>query len=150
MFSGKELEVTFEEACLIDWLITMHSFDLSRYEQLKEQQFIRLRQKIAAGIVQVDKATVHLSDEDIEYLFITCPITFRFEQVDVGFSLKQKLYSIFAPKPIVFNWLTSPEIKQDNKLEDKLDDVYDYHSRKNETKDTEQDSSNASETTISS
>lgn len=86
--------VSPEEAMLLDWVLTMHSFDESFMDWLMKPEIREWREQ--AGMVIVgQKKCVNFTPDDLRLLLTLIPITFRFGQNDVGFSLKNKLYKAY-------------------------------------------------------
>ena len=98
----KIIQITPEEAMLVDWVLTMHTYDSARAEQLTSELMLRLRKKIASVITHEDTGELSLLPEEISYLLISIPITFRFSKEDVGYSLKRKLLATLTTPKIIW------------------------------------------------
>lgn len=107
---ARPITVTVAEAMLIDWVLTMHAFDISRLEQLETPVMIALRKQIAPLIVEDKESRITFTAEELGYLLIAIPITFRFYKDDIGFSLKKKLLGMLLPPRI--DW--GLEVKNEN------------------------------------
>lgn len=92
MFSA--IEVTAEEAMLIDWVFTMHGFDETLLNWLMLPDIKGLREKAGEIIVKGD-GRINFSDDDLKILLVLIPITHRWGEIDVGYSLKKKLYKAY-------------------------------------------------------
>ena len=119
-----DIKVTPSEAVLIDYLITMHSYDSSLLELLKTDMAKSLRRKAAKIIVKDEGSQVSFTPDEAEYLLIVVPITFRFLEDDIGFSLKKKMLATLVPKEIKLNWKSISETRIDEyvKTEDNNND----------------------------
>ena len=102
-FGIHNIELVAEEAMLLDWVLTLHSYDEAFLGWLMQPDVQQWRYQ-AGTIIVKGKGTISLQDDDIKVLLAFIPITFRFDEVDVGFSLKTKLYR---------SYLNIPEEKED-------------------------------------
>ena len=84
-----------DEAYLIDWLITLHSYDGELYERLNSPELIALKSELGRVLLN-EKDFIEIEETEFKWIFTTCPITFRWGYgEDVGMSLKTKLYRLF-------------------------------------------------------
>jgi len=90
-----KLHLTLDEAYLIDWLITLHSYDGELYERLNSPELIALKSEL--GKVLLGKEDhIEIEETEFKWIFTSCPITFRWGYgEDIGMSLKIKLYRLF-------------------------------------------------------
>lgn len=87
-------EVSVEEAQLLDVIFTLQSWDLAIFEKLSEIEIKEFRMKI--GLIIIGKRNKFtISSLFLETLLILTPVTYRFGKVDVGLSLKTKLYKAY-------------------------------------------------------
>jgi len=94
---GFRVPVTAQEAMLVDWVLTMHSYSADFLEYLMKPNVQETRYQ--AGRIIIDNTgTFELLEEEIKWLLAILPITFRFGKEDVGFSLKKKLYEAYLGK----------------------------------------------------
>lgn len=88
------LHLTDDEARLVDWLITVHSWDYDLFSRLNSPDMIDLRKEIAQ-VILAKKNYIDLGKEDFIWLLTCTPITFRWGYTeDIGKSLKTKLYGL--------------------------------------------------------
>ncbi len=93
------IKATAQEAMLIDWILTLHTYDAEYLDYLMKPDIQQLRYQ--AGKIIIDgEGEFELVEDEIKWLLAIVPITFRFGKEDVGFSLKKKLYeSLLGKKP---------------------------------------------------
>ena len=92
--SNKKLHLTEDEARLVDWLITCHSWDYDLFSRLNSPDMLELRKEIGQILLN-KKNYIELGKEDFSWLMTCTPITFRWGySEDVGKSLKTKLYGL--------------------------------------------------------
>ena len=95
LLSFYKLHLTMDEAYLIDWLITLHSYDGELYERLNSPELTALKAELGRVLLQ-EKDYIEIEETEFKWIFTTCPITFRWGYgEDVGMSLKTKLYRLF-------------------------------------------------------
>jgi len=90
----KVIEVTGEEAMLFDWILTLHSFDETTLGWLMKEDIQAWREQAGEAIVR-KKGSLRFSYDDLKLVVVLIPITFRFGENDVGYSLKLKLYKAY-------------------------------------------------------
>lgn len=127
----RSIIVTSEEAMLIDWVLTLHDYNESLFEKLREDWVYITRKKIASIILSDKDTSLILTEDELSYLLMVVPITFRFSKNDIGFSLKKKLLSlIIPPKPLDLSSLDElKEVKDaenENPSEDIAEDIAAY------------------------
>lgn len=84
-----------DEAYLIDWLITLHSYDGELYERLNSPELTALKSELGKVLLQ-ERDYIEIEETEFKWIFTSCPITFRWGYgEDVGMSLKTKLYRLF-------------------------------------------------------
>ena len=84
-----------DEAYLIDWLITLHSYDGELYERLNSPELTALKSELGKVLLH-EQDFVEMEETEFKWIFTACPITFRWGYgEDVGMSLKLKLYRLF-------------------------------------------------------
>ena len=84
-----------DEAYLIDWLITLHSYDGELYERLNSPELTALKAELGK-VLLVERDYIEIEETEFKWIFTSCPITFRWGYgEDVGMSLKTKLYRLF-------------------------------------------------------
>ena len=95
LLSFYKLHLTLDEAYLIDWLITLHSYDGELYERLNSPELIALKSELGKVLVG-ERDYIEIEETEFKWIFTSCPITFRWGyREDVGMSLKTKLYRLF-------------------------------------------------------
>ena len=95
LLSFYKLHLTMDEAYLIDWLITLHSYDGELYERLNSPELTALKAELGRVLLQ-EKDYIEIEETEFKWVFTSCPITFRWGYgEDVGMSLKTKLYRLF-------------------------------------------------------
>jgi hypothetical protein len=94
---GYRVEVNAQEAMLVDWILTMHTYSPDYLEYLMKPDVQQMRYQ-AGQIVINNSGRFELLEEEIKWLLAIVPITFRFGRDDVGFSLKKKLYEAYLWK----------------------------------------------------
>ena len=95
LLSFYKLHLTLDEAYLIDWLITLHSYDGELYERLNSPELIALKSELGKVLVG-ERDYIEIEETEFKWIFTSCPITFRWGYgEDVGMSLKTKLYRLF-------------------------------------------------------
>jgi hypothetical protein len=115
MAEWKSIQIDPEIAMLIDWLLTMHSFDQVLMEMLQGDDYWDIRKQIGQIILSSGKEKkLYLSPMMLKHLILIAPITFRFFKRDVGQELKRKLYEVYAGKPIEIEWLPEKPEEQTN------------------------------------
>jgi hypothetical protein len=107
MSKSATLMVNPEEAMMIDYLITLHSYDPAYLELLKTSMFTSLRTKAATIIAADSEGLISFTDAEVEHLLITIPIDFRFLEKPCGYSLKVKLFK--SQLPVMFSFQVKPE-----------------------------------------
>ena len=122
MIRPSTFTLTPGEAMLIDWVITMHSFDTVLLERLEQPRFEELRKKIAPVIVENSTDPVFFTDADIQYLLITCPITHCWGEEDAGFGLKTKLLA--SQMPIKIKMASQPQEVKNDSIETSHDSTF--------------------------
>ena len=104
---------------LIDWVLTMHTYDIAREQQLTT--LAPLRKKIASVITHEEIEEVVFSPEEMQYLLLSVPITFRFYKEDVGYSLKGKLLATLTTPKV--DWGLEVKVENDNTGKDDTKDI---------------------------
>ncbi len=95
LLSFYKLHLEMDEAYLIDWLITLHSYDGELYERLNSPELTALKSELGQVLLQ-EKKYIEIEETEFKWIFTSCPITFRWGYgEDVGMSLKTKLYRLF-------------------------------------------------------
>lgn len=95
LLSFYKLHLTLDEAYLIDWLITLHSYDGELYERLNSPELIALKSELGK-ILLGERDYIEIEEIEFKWIFTSCPITFRWGYgEDVGMTLKTKLYRLF-------------------------------------------------------
>jgi len=95
LLSFYKLHLTLDEVYLIDWLITLHSYDGELYERLNSPELIALKSELGKVLVG-ERDYIEIEETEFKWIFTSCPITFRWGYgEDVGMSLKTKLYRLF-------------------------------------------------------
>jgi hypothetical protein len=95
LLSFYKLHITMDEAYLIDWLITLHSYDGELYERLNSPELTALKSELGRVLLK-EKDHIEIEETEFKWIFTTCPITFRWGYgEDIGMSLKTKLYRLF-------------------------------------------------------
>ena len=80
------------EAKLLDWLYTLHSWDLEIFEYLTAPERKTLKERIGSVIIGKSNE-IQLNSEELWALLTVCPITFKWGyDDDFGKTLKTKLY----------------------------------------------------------
>ena len=126
---GRKITINPEVAMFVDWLITMHNYDVGLMEMLLAPEFIDLRRQVAKIVLSEREGTLELSDELLERMLVMTPITFRFNQNDVGFELKLKLFEAVVGKPIKMDWeamKTTTEVEGNVSNDNTQDETKDY------------------------
>jgi len=95
--SGYRVDIDGQEAMLIDWVLTMHSYSQEYLDYLMRPDVQQIRYQ-AGQIIVNGKGQLELLEEEMKWLLAILPITFRFGKEDVGYSLKKKLYFAFLSK----------------------------------------------------
>jgi hypothetical protein len=94
---GYRIEANAQEAMLVDWVLTLHSYSPDFLEYLMKPDIQQMRYQ--AGRIVIDNTgEFELLEEEMKWLLAILPITFRFGKEDVGFSLKRKLYEAYLGK----------------------------------------------------
>ena len=92
ILGAKIIHLNYDEALLLDWLLTLHSYDSEIYRMLLE--LMPLKEEIGKVLLN-EKNQIEISQEELERLIIICPITFRWgDSSDCGYSLKLKLFNL--------------------------------------------------------
>ena len=100
-----------EEAMMVDYLITLHSWDLTIFERLTQDDILNLRKQLGRILVAKEMCLT-ITTESIMLLLLTIvPITYRFGTKDIGLSLKTKLFKAYLKIPV--------EILEEKKEEEK-------------------------------
>ena len=95
LLSFYKLHLTMDEVYLIDWLITLHSYDSELYEKLNSPELIALKSELGKVLLG-EQDYIEIEETEFKWIFTSCPITFRWGYgEDVGMSLKTKLYRLF-------------------------------------------------------
>ena len=95
LLSFYKLHLTLDEVYLIDWLLTLHSYDGELYERLNSPELIALKLELGKVLVG-EREYIEIEETEFKWIFTSCPITFRWGYgEDVGLSLKTKLYRLF-------------------------------------------------------
>jgi len=91
---GYRVEVDAQEAMLVDWVLTLHSYSADYLDYLMKPDIQQMRYQ--AGRIIIDGiGEFELLDAEMKWLLAVIPITFRFGKEDVGYSLKKKLYEAY-------------------------------------------------------
>lgn len=85
-----KIKTTPNELLLLDWVLTMHSWDQSLLDKLT-RDYSKLRESIGLVLTEVFD-TVQIESHQIDELMAMIPIMFRIGGEDVGLSLKKKLW----------------------------------------------------------
>lgn len=93
-FADHAVEISPEEGMLLDWVLTIHSWEQTYLDWLMKPEVRSWREQAGAVIAGKEK-TLYLEHEDVALLLAMVPITFRFAEKDVGHSLKVKLYKAY-------------------------------------------------------
>jgi hypothetical protein len=94
---GYRIETEAQEAMLLDWVLTLHSYSADTLEYLMKPNVQQMRNQ--AGHIIIDgTGELELLEEELKWLLAIVPITFRFGKEDVGFTLKRKLYEAYLGK----------------------------------------------------
>ena len=97
MMEGYRVPAEAQEAMLLDWVLTMHTYSPDYLEYLMKPDAQQMRAQ--AGRIIIDgSGELELLEEEMKWLLAILPITFRFGKEDVGFSLKRKLYEAYLGK----------------------------------------------------
>ena len=92
--NGYRVKANAQEAMLVDWILTMHTYSPDYFEYLMKPDVQQMSYQ--AGRIIIDgEGQLELLDEEIKWLLACLPITFRFGKEDVGYSLKRKLYEAY-------------------------------------------------------
>ena len=95
LLSFYKLHLEMDEAYLIDWIITLHSYDPELFERLNSPELTQLKAELGRVILE-EKDFIEIEETEFKWIFTNCPITFRWGYgEDVGMSLKLKLYRLF-------------------------------------------------------
>lgn len=95
--NGYTVKANAQEAMLLDWVLTLHTYDPEYLDYLMKPDVQQLRYQ--AGRIIVDgQGELELLEEEVKWLLAIVPITFRFGKEDVGFSLKKRLYEAYLGK----------------------------------------------------
>jgi hypothetical protein len=95
--NGFRVSTDAQEAMLVDWVLTLHSYSPEYLDYLMKPDIQQTRYQ--AGQIIVDgRGELELLEEEIKWLLAILPITFRFGKEDVGYSLKKKLYEAYLGK----------------------------------------------------
>jgi hypothetical protein len=104
MLEGYRIEANAQEAMLVDWILTMHTYSSDYLDYLMKPDIQQMRYQ--AGRIIIDNmGEFELLEAEIKWLLAILPITFRFGKEDVGYSLKKKLYEAYLGK--------KPELSQE-------------------------------------
>lgn len=87
---GHKVEVSRNEAIMLDWILTAHAWDEHVIGELKDN-WRELREKVGRVIVG-HATTLSLNDEELDILLVTTPILFSIGTQEVGSELKTKLW----------------------------------------------------------
>jgi len=98
---GYRVPATGQEAMLVDWVLTLHSYNGEFLDYLMKPDVQQMRYQ-AGRIILDDQGEFSLLESEIKWLLAILPITFRFGKEDVGFSLKKKLYEAYLGKKSEF------------------------------------------------
>lgn len=91
---GYRVKADAQEAMLVDWVLTLHSYSSDYLEYLMKPDIQQMR--CQAGRIIIDgKGEFELLEEEMKWLLAILPITFRFGKEDVGYSLKRKLFEAY-------------------------------------------------------
>ena len=91
---GYRVETDAQEAMLVDWVLTLHSYSADYLDYLMKPDIQQMRYQ--AGQIIIDgTGELELLEAEMKWLLAIVPITFRFGKEDVGFSLKKKLYEAY-------------------------------------------------------
>jgi hypothetical protein len=94
---GYRVETDAQEAMLVDWVLTLHSYSPDALDYLMKPDIQQMR--CQAGRIIIDgSGELELLEEEMKWLLAIIPVTFRFGKEDVGFSLKRKLYEAYLGK----------------------------------------------------
>ncbi len=94
---GYRVEADAQEAMLVDWVLTLHSYSPDYLDYLMKPDIQQMRYQ--AGQIIIDGiGRFELLEEEMKWLLAILPITFRFGKEDVGYSLKRKLYESYLGK----------------------------------------------------
>lgn len=94
---GFRIRVNAQEAMLVDWVLTLHSYSADYLEYLMKPDVQQMRLQ-AGRIIVDDMGEFELLEDELKWLLAILPITFRFGKEDVGYSLKKKLYEAYLGK----------------------------------------------------
>ena len=94
----KRIAVTRNEAVLLDYLLTAHSWDEALLERL-QSHFVRGIRREAARVLTGHTDSVVLEENTISYLVALVPPIFPMGAEDVGLNLKRKLYLALYGEP---------------------------------------------------
>jgi len=95
ILSFYKLHLTLDEVYLIDWLLTLHSYDGELYEKLNSPELTALKSELGKVLLG-EQDYIEIEDIEFKWIFTSCPITFRWGYgEDIGISLKTKLYRLF-------------------------------------------------------
>ena len=95
LLSFYKLHLTLDEAYLIDWLVTLHSYDGELYEKLNSPELTALKLELGKVLLN-ERDYIEIEEIEFKWVFTSCPITFRWGYgEDIGMSLKTKLYRLF-------------------------------------------------------
>ncbi len=98
---GYRIQANAQEAMLVDWVLTMHSYSPEYLDYLMKPDIQQMRLQ-AGRIIVDDIGEFELLEGELKWLLAILPITFRFGKEDVGFSLKRKLYEAYLGKKLEF------------------------------------------------
>jgi len=93
------LELTKEEAYVVDWVLTMHGWDFELQEWLEEGPMSYLKIGKNAKVLLGDVNGYEITTDELKTLMAIIPISFPVGQQDAGYDLKMKLYRIEHPEP---------------------------------------------------
>lgn len=94
------IKVVPEEAALIDWVLTAHTWDADLIDRLDTPKYWALREQVGRVLVGHTDQMV-LEDDDVHHLLILVPILFAVGHVEAGSALKTKLYEcLVGPAPV--------------------------------------------------
>ena len=119
ILSFYKLHLTLDEVYLVDWLITLHSYDGELYERLNSPELTALKLELGK-ILLGEREYIEIEETEFKWIFTSCPITFRWGYgEDVGMSLKTKLYRLFLYG--VDSEIKEPSDSTPNETQSKMD-----------------------------
>ena len=96
-FESYILCITRKESRLIDWIITLHSWDNDLFERLRSPDKMNLRERIGEAFISEELNSifdVEITKDELQDLLVLIPNSYQIGSEDVGMSLKVKLYKL--------------------------------------------------------